>query len=353
MASLRFHENFEYHTWLIIFAFSFLCCMVLTAVIIYSIKKFCFSKEGKKINTNAKILSILSLSCFLLAQIMQILYTYFVKLAGVINNQTEAMWGYFNSIWAIGYFFIYLLFFIRLKGSFKGTKYAIRKCPHIIFAILISSYLIVEQADTFIWLYYVFFPWTWSWHEYNQTTIPLLCIRLSVNAILNIYILYLFWSKLRKSFANEQSREVNDVVVKLFILTLSTVVSTTFYTISQILNCAGVEIAYKADDYQLYYWTYILYFILSNIDMLVSAMYVLLSFSFMDSHYQACCKCVHVKCIKLCPGSSKTSCLTEQAHKSPETNSTFDPEFTSTFDMGSSVSVPLKCISPSSKAFKI
>merc|ERR1719273_2575974 len=99
MASHRFHENFEYQTWLIIFAFSFLCCMVLTAVIFYSIKKFYFSKEGKRINTNAKILSILSISCFLLAQLMYILYIYFVKLAGVINNQTQALWGYFNSIW--------------------------------------------------------------------------------------------------------------------------------------------------------------------------------------------------------------------------------------------------------------
>ena len=347
MASHRFHENFDQRTWTILFAFSFLCCLTVAFVILYITKKFYFDKEGKKINTSAKGFSILSLICFLTAQIMNILYTYFVKLAGEISEHTLALWGYFNSLWTFAYLFIYLLFFIRLQKTFADTTHQINTREYIIFVILISLYFTTQQFNTVAWLCYVFNIWTWDAH--NKVTFPLLFVRFSVDFLLNIYILYLFCCKLHKSFAMDQSREVYDIIIKLFILTVSTLLSTQAYTIVQILLSVGQDKALKTDNYDYYLKTCILAFVFSNIDMLVSAIYVLLSFSFTESYYDACCKCMHVQCYKLCAESKNNACPKQETNQSPEMTSTFDPEFTTTPEFTSTATIPLNVRSPSSK----
>merc|ERR1712129_307521 len=105
-----------------------------------------------------------------------------------------------------------------------------------------------------------------------------------------------FYSKLQKTFSNsdqQSPRKMDDIMVKLFVLTICTLVSTYVYTAFEIMNTYGVTRGFATDNYNLYHMSYIPYFIFGNVDMMVSAAYVLLTFNFTQKYYDKYCNCAH------------------------------------------------------------
>merc|ERR1719361_2256093 len=140
---------------------------------------------------------------------------------------------------------------------------------------------------------------------------PLLWIKLAVDFILNAYILLLFCSKLyrlsvirsskqaKKSFSTQHSKQIFEVMVKFFLLTFLTVLSTQLKTGVNLFGKYAVQHAVEHDEYTLYKWAYFLSKIFATVDRLVSAGYVLLTFTFTQSVYDKCCSCPHTQCVKL------------------------------------------------------
>merc|ERR1719361_2699035 len=140
---------------------------------------------------------------------------------------------------------------------------------------------------------------------------PLLWIKLAVDFILNAYILLLFCSKLyrlsvirtskqaKKSFSTQHSKQIFEVMVKFFLLTFLTVLSTQLKTGVNIFGKYAIQHAVDHDEYTLYKWAYFLSKIFATVDRLVSAGYVLLTFTFTQSVYDKCCSCPHTQCVKL------------------------------------------------------
>ena len=139
---VSFHGSFDGDAWSKIFIFSVCCsCLLLFALLITVYQFCCNSSALKQIKFDVKLYSVSSLLCFLLANIFNLLYTYYVKLpTGTINTYTESFWGLYNTFWSFGYTFTYLLWYHRIKHTFKDSVHELGKTTSIKF---LSYYLVM------------------------------------------------------------------------------------------------------------------------------------------------------------------------------------------------------------------
>jgi len=133
----------------------------------------------KNIKTWPRILSFCSLLCFLLSTTCFFVCKYYVNLTNKsINECLMSFWAFGNSFRHLGHFAIYLLFFDRLRQTFKCSQYRLSTRMHVIFSILVALYLITEE-----------------WYSRDYRIFILLLVR-SIGFVLNMSILYLFCSKI-------------------------------------------------------------------------------------------------------------------------------------------------------------
>ena len=260
-----------------------------------------------------KLYSLISLFLFIIANIFNLLYTIYVKLPyGTVNKYTQSCWGLYNTFWSFGYFLTYLLWYNRIKDTFKNSMYDLKKTTSIIFYILLSCYIISQQFNTIIWELFVFLDGKMTWKHFNDIYYPLLWIRLSIDFILNTFIIYLFCSKIykltvikpspissKRVFATEHSFKVFETMIKYFILTVLTVISTELFTVSQIILSQSIDHAIKTNNYTFYFIAYKIYYILCNIDTIISTIYILLTFQFTSKYYYKICHYPHVFCVNI------------------------------------------------------
>ena len=263
-----------------------------------------------------KFYSIASLFCFLIANIFNILYTYYVKLPhdnpAISDYMGQSFWGLYNSFWSFGYTFTYLLWYKRIKGTFKNSAHDLQKTTNIIFYILLFLYIITQQFNSIVWEIFIFTNGLMTWKQFNDIYSYVLWIRLSIDFIMNIFVIYLFCSKIYKLtvikpsatspksiFATEHSSHIFEAMVKYFVLTCLTVLSTEIFTASQIVLSSSINYAVNTDNYDFYFIAYPFYYILSNIDSIISTSYIMLTFPFGRKYYQFICKYPHKKCMKL------------------------------------------------------
>lgn len=230
---------------------------------------------------------------------------------------TTDLWGAYNSFWSLGYFFTYLLFYERLRCTFANTQHALTTLVSSVFFLLLLLFIVSQQSVSVIW--WIFVLDAIDLNTFNSVYTPALITKFTIDFVLNIYIVYLFCTKIYKitidktrresamsgrgrshtSFKNEQSIKIFETMVKYFLLTIMTVSSTQIFTASQITLSAAINHAVKTDSYNFYRTTYIFHFILGCIDSMVSTVYVLLTFSVSETWYTKYCTWLHLKCVNI------------------------------------------------------
>eukprot|EP01084_Bolivina_argentea_P179186 309640_1 len=314
-----FHQSFSVDVWIGVLIFGFLSCFALMAALSFVIYSFYCTDRMKKISLSIKLCSVMSLAFFFGAQLFNHLYMICIKLPnGSITKFTEDFWGIYNSFWAFGYFFTYLLFYERLRQTFNKTpEVALTALQSIIFFTLLSCFIISQQLISIIWLIFVLDKIDWL--TFNGIYGPLLWAKFSIDFILNIYVIFLFCSKIFKitlekhrresrssvqrtntnSFKNDHSFKIFDVMIKYFLLTFITVLSTQIFTASQITLSVSIAHAVKTDRFQFYYTTYIWHFLLGCSDSVVSSVYIVLTFPITKGWYEKICNVLHAKCVQI------------------------------------------------------
>eukprot|EP01084_Bolivina_argentea_P144017 252783_1 len=195
-----FHLHFSENSWIAVLIFGFLCCCIIITALSFVIYQFNFNQKMKKISISVKWCSVLALVCFVSALISNHLYIIYVKLPdGNVTKFTQNFWSLYNSLWSFGYFFTYLLFYQRLRATFRNTEHALTKTASFIFFALLICFIVSQQFVSIIWLIYVLGGIdTTDWKSFNAIWGPTLWTKFIIDFILNIYIVYLFCSKIFK-----------------------------------------------------------------------------------------------------------------------------------------------------------
>ena len=278
------------------------------------------TKSKLSIHSNIKILSLCSLFFFILAQIANHLYIAYIKLpTGTINTFNENLWGCYNSFWAFAYGFTYLLFYERLRKTFKNSQHSLSKRTKFTFLLIVFCFIASQQMISITWLLFVLDILDWA--KFNAIYQPALWIKFSIDWIFNIYIVYLFCSKIYKitiekhrrdsmrnvmannnrkntdnSFRSAHSAKLFNVMIKYFLLTFLTVLSTQIFTASQIVLSISIGHAIDTGLFEFYYKAYMVHFVLGCIDSMVSTLYIMLTFPFAKEWYRKFCTCLHDEC---------------------------------------------------------
>lgn len=132
-------------------------------------------------------------------------------------------------------------------------------------------------------------------------------------------------------------------MIKLFILSCFTVASTVLYTVSELTLSVSIDVAGNTGDYSFYRITYCVYFILCNVDALMSTLFVLLSFAFARKWYNKCCWCLNAKCFEIwkkasAPKKSKESENSKDSKEQTITNVTMKDSMDASIELGSTLS---------------
>ena len=114
---MPFHQSFDPKLWTCLLIFAGICCMVLVAAVCYASHAL---HGNAKINRRIKVYSILSLTCFLVAQIFSALYIYFVKLPGHKMSRGY-LWCLYSAFWSFGYLFTYLYVSVLHRDTLTRT----------------------------------------------------------------------------------------------------------------------------------------------------------------------------------------------------------------------------------------
>lgn len=304
-----FHQHFDISSWIPGCIFSGLCELLIVSALIFLIYSFYLKPETKpQIRPKIQYYSILSLTSFLIALIFLILYVIYVKFpTGTLNRYTESFTSYFTFFWSLGYVFTYLLFYHRLYQSFKETPHKVTKCSSVIFYALLFSYFVSQNFSLSLWL-----VWTlegrsiaWKFQHFNDIYYPSLWTRFAIDFVLNIFVVYLFCSKIYKltvlnsKFATEHSPKVFETMVKYFLLTVITVLSTEIFAISEIILSIAINHAIKTGEFGFYYTSYYIYFNINTLDAIISTIYVVITFPFAKKYYYKYCGCMHDKCVHI------------------------------------------------------
>ena len=101
------------------------------------------------------------------------------------------------------------------------------------------------------------------------------------------------------SFRNNVSPLLFDMMIKYFLLSSFTVFFSLLFTASDLVLAEGVDVAEDTGDFTFYSTSYAVYFVMGNVDSMVSILFVLLSFSFTDRCYSSWCDWTHLKCVYL------------------------------------------------------
>ena len=202
---------------------------------------------------------------------------------------------------------------------FKGTQYEMRKWFTCTFYVLLTAYFIANQTLSASWLILVFDLYSWA----DFVTPYYLCLgaKLGIDLLMNIFLIYVFVSNIIKVTAKARAQEqqaishkchgalrhnhsmrIFGVMIRYFILSCFTIASTALFTASELILSVAIEVAVKTDEYTFYRIWYCVYFILYNVDALVSAFFLLLSFSFTQKLYRICCGSLDSKCTKIWKG---------------------------------------------------
>ena len=322
---MSFHLSFELNLWACIFAFSVLSMCILVSALCFTLCMFHTSARSKNISTRFKVYSVLSLSCFILAQLFFHLYTACIKLPnGTISATSKSLFGIYSFFWSAGYCCIYMLMYERLRTVFQKSVYRLTKVESSIFFSLLVGYFFAQLWNTYIWMCYVFDVWTWS--QCNFYYHIALWLRFSIDWLLNLYVIILFCEKILQltvikgtGFQNNHSHKVFRCVhvalaclhsvltsfckkrwmIKYFLLATCTVLSTQLFTASDIVASGAITHAENTGEFDFYYVTYAAAFLMGSIDSLVSMCFILFSFPFSKRCYNRCCRRADAKCVLL------------------------------------------------------
>ena len=89
------------------------------------------------------------------------------------------------------------------------------------------------------------------------------------------------------------------MMIKYFLLTSLTVISTQIFTTSEVLLSVSIDYATKHTEYGFYYSAYIIYFIFQCVDAMVSTLYILLTFPFTKQWYRRYCDRLDRFCLNI------------------------------------------------------
>eukprot|EP01084_Bolivina_argentea_P212626 361382_1 len=327
-----FHSNFDPKIWIGLLIFGGICCFTILLTLIFTIYKFRKLKQQQhrlKIRPIIKIYSICALVFFLTSKICSSLYVLYVKLpSGTVNEHTQSFAGARGALHTLAYLFTYLLWFTRIQSVFHNSAYGISKIQLSIFYILLSLYVLSQATITVIWRLFILEGRKKGWNNFSTFWDGTLWTRLVIDLILNIYVLYLFCSKMykltiktteiplltrssiestlqsqsqsriSKVFVNDRSPKMFEIMVKYLFLTFITVLSTQLFTISEIVMSASIKHAINNGEYERYYYSYMVRYTLDNIDAMISVSYIILSFPFTKKYYHLWCNCPHNNCVK-------------------------------------------------------
>lgn len=214
----------------------------------------------------------------------------------------------------MGYFFTYLLLYERLLRTFEQTTYRLTSLHSVCFAVLVTGYLLSQQSNSVCWMLFVLDHFE-SWDQFNTLYHQLLWTRLVVDAVLNMFIVVLFCRRILNltkrrssqcsavhkgatpSFGNQHSEKIYGVMIKYFVLTTWTVLSTQLFTATQLVLSDSIQHAVHHGHFAYYYTAYALYYVAGNVDAVVSTAFVVLSYSFSDRVYNRFCGCAHATCL--------------------------------------------------------
>eukprot|EP01083_Nonionella_stella_P164782 546506_1 len=316
-----FNQSFTWNIWIVILIFGFICCMVLLLTLFFILYRFYYIRN--KVSNRIKIYSILSLTFFLFAQLTNHFYVILVKLPGTqITPFTQNLWGVYNSSWSFGYLFTYLLFFERLKQTFSGSVHEMTLTSITIFYALAFCFIISQQSISIVWLAFVLK--VFDLHRFNAVYTPALYTKFIMDLLLNIYIVYLFCRKIFKltldrtksitpssrrninTFKNRHSHKIFDILIRYFLLTSWTVLSTQLFTVSQIVLSVAIGHVTTNGSYSFYYQAYYFHFTLGIMDSMVSVCYIILTFPFAKKCYNKLCNSMHYKCRRLWVSNQET-----------------------------------------------
>lgn len=299
-----YHEYFDTTTWIPIFSFTAIVFLMLIFVIIYSCCKF---KTVKMNNSKLKAYSLLSLLCFLTASIFFVLYALNAKFPfGTLNKLTLSFWAIYNSLWSMGYLFTYLLLYERQKTIFNQTMYCMSRRQSVTFFVLLVAYFVGQQIQSATWLLLNLSD-SLSWNDFIVPWYVGSGTKLAIDLILNIFLVHMFCSNIlkltilspRSSVQHNQSSTditIFQMMIKYFVLSCFTIASTVIFTTAELILSVAIEVAADTGNYTFYRWWYCVYFVLCNVDCIVSSLFVLLSFSFASRWYYKCCRCLDTKC---------------------------------------------------------
>ena len=82
----------------------------------------------------------------------------------------------------------------RLTQTFRNTWFKLSNLSVLVYLVLLALYEVVQQLMTALWLVL-----SWeviSFTLYNEWFMELLVARMSVDLVMNVYIIILFWYKL-------------------------------------------------------------------------------------------------------------------------------------------------------------
>ena len=300
-----YHEYFDLTIWIPIFVFTLIGFSLLLFVVIYSCCKF----NSVKMVCKIKAYSLLGLLCFLAASIFFLLYAINAKFAfGRLNKVTMSFWSIYNSCWSLGYLFTYLLLYERQKTIFSETMYRMSRCQSVTFFIFLIAYFVAQQILSGAWMLFVMSD-AFSWAEFIWPYYGCLGTKLVIDLIMNVFLVHLFCSNILKltvrtrasvqqsghAFRHNHSHRVWKVMIKHFVLSCFTIGSTLLYTASELILSVSIEVASDTGHYTFYRWWYCVYFVLCNVDSIVSSLFVLLSFSFTNAWYNKCCRRLNTK----------------------------------------------------------
>ena len=196
--------SFDVNIWTGIFTFTGLSLCILLLALCFAFYAFFMSDHGKNISTRVKSYSMLSIFLFATAQLFIHLYIGYCKLPhGTVSTETLSLWCIWNSLWSMGYCCTYLLFYERLRATFKGTVYRLTKLKSILFFALLTLYFVTTQSITVISLISAF-QYMGEIHDVISQEdflfyFPILSwTRFSIDWLLNILVIYLFCNKIVK-----------------------------------------------------------------------------------------------------------------------------------------------------------
>eukprot|EP01084_Bolivina_argentea_P203946 348245_1 len=299
----------------------FLCwaiCFVLLLATIYYV--FC-SEEGEEISIpSLKYLSTLSLIFFNLCLAAQVTFT--SELDNNLHLDTDKHDWYNRMVvainimsWNLAHVFMYLLFVINLRDTFRATTLKIKHTALKFFAILIIAFFCSQLAYvTMVELFYEKIISIATYHKYAP--IPIVITEL-IDAILSIELVYMFVHRLFLLFRMHTHNKISELNWKqqsiLYSVTQYTILSTIAIISSQTFLISSVNNSYsfKADNGAYYHISYTLYSILMDSDAVINSLCIFLNFRFSHLCYVSMCcfcdDCCHAICKKCAATNSKNN----------------------------------------------